>query len=676
MTIHLENSPFYKRKRIILILLYIFFFPYYLSVFGDDNLNFQKYEKVFLILFDALGTDHMSCYGYHRKTTPTIDRLASEGIICINNYTQGLNTFFSVPSIMYSRYFPPMVHESVDTIECIRKKDKDEKMITEILRENGYHTVFFTAHGWFSNDSPLVRTFDEAFLITSQSTLVPTFSDLNRELFTWLERNKDRAFFAYIHLIDTHFPHIINTPFDLWVTEDIKTKIKEERRTELQLGSNERNIFNPLKPEEIEFLSAIYDGSVLYADTQLSLLISKLETLDILDKSLIIICSDHGELLGEDGMLWGHPPISYQALIRTPLIFYGLSLPKGKKIINLTENIDIVPTILDILGIQTEAKFDGTSLLPYFYEKIPSNIGKPYAHTRCFYLEPENYEKIMEIEKGYESPQMFILSNNQFTLEYNEVNGKYYFWSKDTELKYIREKKFCKEKRFPSIDESAEYHLEFHRAKEYLKNQILPKYIKYKKKPIDTYFIPFSTYTIPKYVVNKENLIIHAGNYEKFSNDNKWAFDTDGLTLWAQPWNETISPLHFSFKNIEPGDYCVFVKIACKKDFYGHPLSSIKVNLPDFNNPICITLNGCEELRITYKEVGKVSIKDSGIFNVSIQSCEKNMWCWIGGIALSNEFLTKNPNIESNKENRNNIDVNATIPYDERVKKLKDLGYL
>ncbi|HPP58629.1 MAG TPA: sulfatase [Candidatus Hydrogenedens sp.] len=667
----------------IIVVFFLWFLLLAFIVSAQDSNKIERPSKVILILFDALRADHMSCYGYQRKTTPTIDKIASDGAIFMNNYTQGLNTFFSVPTILYSRYFPPMLHESLDTIECKRAEDENEKLITEIFKKNGYHTIFITTHSWFSDDSPLVKSFDEAILVKSSTDNVPQFGDLNKELFSCLDKNKGNNIFIYIHLVDTHFPHILTPPYDLWVTDDIKSNINEDRRRELAIGSNERDILKPLTPFETDFLNAIYDGSLLYTDQQFSLLMWKLETLNILQDTLIILCADHGELLGEDGMLWGHPPISYDALLRTPLIFYGKGIPKNVSFNGITENVDIVPTIVDLLQLKTSAKFGGISLTPYFIKNKTQQINRPYAFSKCFYLEPESYLNLIEVEKGYESHQMFVITDTKFKLEYHEIDNRYFFWTKNKEDNFIKDKIFANEKKFPVFDLSSESPQEFENAKMYIQTNIIPKYNKYKEKEPDIYYIPFSPFVIPRYVENKDEVISHSGDYEHYTLDNKWGFDTDGFVLWTQPWQENVKPLSFIF-NIKQGEYEVYIKSPCNKDFYGHPLSSVKVSLIE-NEPIIIDKSDCENMEIGYRKVGSTNVDSKNQLHISFEPGNNNIWCNIMGIKLVRKKMESNsesPQKSNNlqKDNATKTDIKKEqkigLPTEERINQLRQLGYL
>ncbi len=639
----------------------------------------EKPTKVFIILFDALRPDHMSCYGYDRKTTPFIDTLASDGVIFENHYTQGLITFFSIPTILYSRYFPPMLHESLDSIECRRQPDNYEKLITEIFRDNGYRTLFITTHSWFSKDSPLVRSFDESILVQSDSDAVPSFGDLNKHLFPWLEKNKDENFFVYIHVVDTHFPHLLSPPYDKWVTEELKNNIPENRRKELALGINERDILKPLTSYEVGFLNAIYDGSLLYTDHQLSVLVQKLKEINIFDNTTFFIISDHGELLGEDGMLWGHPPIAYDTMLKTPLIVSGKGIPQNVKIKEITENVDIVPTIAELLQLKTDAKFDGKSLLPYMLNNNSPSEHRTYAFSKCFYLEPEAYLNLMSIEKGYESHQMFILTDTKFKLEYHEINNAFYFWTRENEQKFINDKMFSKEKKFPNLNLSEKFPNEYNNAKMYLQNIILPKHKNYKEKSPEIYYIPFSPFTIPKYVVNKNDIVSHSGEYEKYTSDHKWGFDTDGFVIWTQPWQEMVNPLQLTF-DIQQGEYEVYIKTPCMRNFYGHPLSSIYVSIAN-NPPILVDKSDCKNMEIEYQKVGLAKVDKTNKLDISFEPGNKNTWGNVMGIKLvqkkSTDDITEKQSL-SPETNGNNIDVKDKIklPTEDRINQLKSLGYL
>src|SRR5690606_34763127 len=102
--------------------------------------------NVIWILLDALRAHNLSVYGYDRRTTPHLEEFAEGGAVMLNNYAQGLWTAISVPSYMTGRYFPVLVHEPARTSEMIRDIPKGERLLPEIMSDNGYHSAMITAH--------------------------------------------------------------------------------------------------------------------------------------------------------------------------------------------------------------------------------------------------------------------------------------------------------------------------------------------------------------------------------------------------------------------------------------------------------------------------------------------------------------------------------------------------
>ena len=133
--------------------------------------------------------------------------------------------------------------------------------------------------------------------------------------------------------------------------------------------------------DDQDYMRGLYDGGMLYTDRCLSLLFGELKERGVFDNSIIVISSDHGELLGEDGQHWGHISISSDYLTHTPLIIRGPGVPKGLRIAELTENVDIMPTLLDLAGIETEAEMDGVSLCPLMRGDAPQRP-RPYVFSK------------------------------------------------------------------------------------------------------------------------------------------------------------------------------------------------------------------------------------------------------------------------------------------------------
>jgi len=297
--------------------------------------------NVLWILLDALRAQNLSCYGYDRETTPNLDELAARGVLFEHHLTQGLDTCKSVPSYMTGRYFAAACIGHFRWEWLMMDAAPGERLIPAVLGENGYHTFLISAHNMIASESRLGRAFDQT------SFVLGSFGELNAAILETLDaRPSGKPFFMYVHAMDTHFPHDPQPPHDRWLPEGV------------------RGYDTPFAPEEQAYLRGLYDGSLAYADAQIGVLMRALEQRRLLNSTVIILSSDHGEMLGEDGSSLGHLYVACSEMLSVPLILAGPGLPEGLRVSAVTENVDIVPTLIDLLGLRTDAQPDGKTLLP------------------------------------------------------------------------------------------------------------------------------------------------------------------------------------------------------------------------------------------------------------------------------------------------------------------------
>ena len=304
------------------------------------------------IVFDALRARNLSGYGYERRTSPNLDALARRGVSFENVHAQDYKTRGSVPQYMTGRYFPVPGFITFWP-EGWRQRPAEERYVAEIMRANGYRSVMFTAHGFFGQGSRIHRSFDA--VNPGVERRPEDLEDLNAAIGRWLEDEASHPFFLYVHAMDTHFPHRLGPPYDRWLDPD-------HPPGRLPYGQTPDGAYSPA---DQEYLRGLYDGSILRADQRLGELLALLEAAGELERTLVLISSDHGELLAEDGRTVGHfPDRTPDEGFHVPLILAGPGIEPSPPVGALAQNVDIVPTLVDLLELETQARFDGRSLLP------------------------------------------------------------------------------------------------------------------------------------------------------------------------------------------------------------------------------------------------------------------------------------------------------------------------
>jgi len=314
------------------------------------------------VSIDTLRADHLGCYGYDRDTSPNIDRFAKNGILFKNAFSHSPKTAPSHMSMFTSQY---------STVHGVFMFDRrrgaipyvlDEKItpLAEILAQNDYTCVGFTGGGNVSEE----YGFNRGFHIYDSS------QNHWKKGIAWLRNNYQKKFFVFFHTYAVHDPYLPPEPYFSMFDPEYKGKIARIDKQGDWFKHKDAFWDNVDKndPRDIRHLIALYDGSIKYMDDRLMKpLFAVLEELDLLDKTVIVFTSDHGEEFKEHGQ-FVHEQV-YDELLHVPLI---LSLPsflaeevKVKAPDVQVRLIDLMPTILDLLDIKhSQRDLQGVSLRP------------------------------------------------------------------------------------------------------------------------------------------------------------------------------------------------------------------------------------------------------------------------------------------------------------------------
>ena len=348
--------------------------------------------NILIIVVDALRQDHLGFNGYSRNTSPNIDKLAKEGACFTSSYTSLPRTDPSLMSILSGTY----PHNHGLRLVHGNKINKSFGYLPEILKAHNYKTCFMSGCGVYNAD--LSGGFDYFDQISwkikykIRRNTLKLFNPANflgpAEQYTdfainWIKKIKGNKFFLCYHIEDLHWPYDIPQPFEHMF--DPNYKGSHDFNT-LKHGKFSRGelIFGHVKlpEEELQHAIAHYDGGIKYIDAQIGRLVDCLNEERIYEDTLIIITSDHGENFGEHNFYFQHGSSLYEPSLKTPLIFrYPKSIPKGKIISQRVQNIDIMPTVLEMLGIPILDKIDGVSLLPLIKEKTKKSMSFIFAES-------------------------------------------------------------------------------------------------------------------------------------------------------------------------------------------------------------------------------------------------------------------------------------------------------
>jgi choline-sulfatase len=314
--------------------------------------------NIILITIDTLRSDHLSCYGYERKTSPNIDKIADNGIIFKKAIAPSSWTAPSMVSLFTSVY--PINHGIVQGVikggETLRQEVFSDELVTftQILKEKGYSTFGVASNLHLSEKLGFARGFDNFQCLSFLPAPV-----VNKIFNSWeKEIKKSDKFFIWAHYIDPHIPYSAKSPWiEKYASKELTQKLALFRKN--LRGLNKLIPEMQKDPQVLSSLIALYDSEINFIDSYVGELIQKFSSDN---NTLIIITSDHGEGFLEHGHL-SHGNSLYSENINIPLI---IKLPKqmnSKSIGQQVSLLDVMPTILSLLNLSFPDQVLGESLI-------------------------------------------------------------------------------------------------------------------------------------------------------------------------------------------------------------------------------------------------------------------------------------------------------------------------
>ena len=316
--------------------------------------------NVIVVLIDTLRASKLQMYNpKSRVRTPSMDAFAQSGVLFARAQSQENWTKPSVASVLTS--LTPMTHR---TKEQSSKLPQSALTLGEVFQKKGFRTASFIANGYVSN----AFGFDQGwhhytnYIRERRNT---NASNVFGEAIKWIEKNKNKRFFAYVHTIDPHVPY--DPPDEFLKMYDARPYVGQvkNRRTHLMMDDAKKNPgkYNFTKRDK-ERIEALHDGEISYHDREFGMFIDKLDSLGLKENTIVVVTSDHGEEFQEHGS-WGHGHSVYQELLQVPLIVAWPGAIKARTVPETVSTMDIGPTVLQAAGVDVPQVFEGQSLLPF-----------------------------------------------------------------------------------------------------------------------------------------------------------------------------------------------------------------------------------------------------------------------------------------------------------------------
>ena len=325
-------------------------------------------QNVVVVVIDTLRSDRLATYGGPRQTAPFLDSLAREGAV-FDGLSPTSWTKPATASLLTGLH--PLRHQAVG-----RRDGLPEQVVTlaERLRDAGYQTLGVSANGWVSG----AFGFDQGFTELIMQDSVAHAEDLNAS-FLPLLGGLEPPFFLYVHYIDPHAPY---EPRTAWDGGELSASLRAQGPVTIE--SLDPFGLLPRSPALLARAQDLYDGEIRGADRGLEQLVDELRQRDLMEGTILVVTSDHGEEMEDHGRM-SHGLSLYEEVVRVPLVFHAPQrIPPGRR--GRASLLDVVPTLMDFLDLESSrepASLDGISLAPVL--RGPAQAAGP--RTFLFHLD-------------------------------------------------------------------------------------------------------------------------------------------------------------------------------------------------------------------------------------------------------------------------------------------------
>lgn len=462
-----------KQKFIVFIIL-ISFVILFLKSLKEDNKLLCKDCNVILITMTNLRYDHMSSNGYFRPTTPNLDKLAKESLNFTNAFSHASWTLPSASSIFTSLY--PFAHGVMNRHDG-SKLTKDTPALVDYLNKNGYKTAAFTGGSDYFPKYGLTDRFlqheecnkGDPEALRTFPTRYGEFGCTIPKALNWLKNNSSGKFFLFLQGFDAHCPFAkhakgvydpdytgsIDFSKCIWTFDKTKPLVKDgkvyyEVYTSKEIQPEKELV--TIDEADINHLIALYDEQVTATDRLLGEFLDEIKSMGLWENTIIIFTSEHGDILGKHGRFMRGGPLHgtfYDDVLHIPLLIKNPKM-KPNKLDSLAQHIDIMPTILDLLGLKPPKNIMGKSLTPiikgakvneYIFAGSEFNPGSRNIYytkkTRIEVIRSNEWKLITEYDLETDSPskhtELYDLKNDKEEL--NDLSGKRHDILTDLELK-------------------------------------------------------------------------------------------------------------------------------------------------------------------------------------------------------------------------------------------------
>lgn len=328
-----------------------------------------KPRNVILYLVDTLRADHLGCYGYSRPVSPHIDAFARQAVIFRHTVAQSSWTRPATTTILTGLL--PRTHG----VNGRRDKLSEQALtLAEMLQARGYQTAGFVTNGNVARSFGLGQGFETYELLPRRHSAA---TDVNAAAASWLESEwkRDAPFFLYLHTVEPHAPYTPAAPF----RQRFAPEVHDETLTGMRVFHRLEDGSLAPTPELRQSLLDLYDAEIATNDAAFGELIDLLARRGLWEDTVVVFISDHGEELFEHGG-WEHGKTLHSEVLDVPLIVRAPGAGV-RTVQRQAQQVDVAPTILDLLGLPIPPVVEGRSLAPWILGRAPEDDAEEEAFS-------------------------------------------------------------------------------------------------------------------------------------------------------------------------------------------------------------------------------------------------------------------------------------------------------
>lgn len=311
----------------------------------------ERPRNLLLISIDTLRQDRVGAYGYDRPTTPTLDALAARGLVFDEATAPSPWTLPSHVSLLTG--LSPQSHGVTDRVRGI---GPGADTMAAWLQDHGYDTAAVVNSVLLGPKRGFARGFGSFDLVVRPHP-EPAAAEVHRRAIRWLDRERDRPFFLFVHHYDVHSDYAPAETYRELLVGPYEGRVNgtTEQLKAARLGKL------ALTPADARHLSELYDAEVRQIDDELGRFLGALAERGHLADTAVVVTSDHGEEFLEHGGVL-HGATLHGELVRVPLILAGPGIPAGRRVAEPVSLTDVFPTLMGLLGVEAPPYVEGVDL--------------------------------------------------------------------------------------------------------------------------------------------------------------------------------------------------------------------------------------------------------------------------------------------------------------------------